>query len=299
MMRKIVSYSLYPTLLASVAAITGSAIFFQWDYKAVYGAVTIGLVLTLMLLERMFPLADEWSMTGRSFLRDLKYIALDAPVITVTRTAAGLMGIYYAQHHRGLLSEFPFVVSAAGFLLVFEFFQYWYHRFSHSGKGSVGAFLWRVHVAHHLPDRVYVVMHAVFHPINAFVSALIVQIPLIVLGVSPEAAFIATMLIDLQSLVSHVNIDIRAGFFNYLFVGAETHRYHHSANPVPSNFGNTLAIWDILFGTFVYRPGIQPERLGVSEPEEYPDSNDLFRVLLAPFRSAPGIGQVESRRVIS
>jgi len=51
--------------------------------------------------------------------------------------------------------------------------------------------------------------------------------------------------------------------------------------------GNTLAIWDQLFGTFLYRPGIAPERLGVANPDEYPESNELSRVLALPFGRTP------------
>ena len=175
-------------------------------------------------------------------------------------------------------------LETLAFLLIFEFFQYHYHRASHEAPGMLGQFLWKIHVAHHLPDRVYVIMHAVFHPANAFVTAAIIQTPLILIGVSPEATLAASLLIDLQSLVSHFNVDLRAGFLNYIFIGTETHRYHHSANVKDAgNYGNTLAIWDQLFGTFVYRPGIAPERLGVANPDEYPESNELARVLALPF----------------
>ena len=151
-----------------------------------------------------------------------------------------------------------------------------------------GGFFGRIHVAHHLPDRVYVIMHAVFHPANAFVTAAIIQTPLILMGVSPEATLAASLLIDLQSLVSHFNVDLRAGFLNYIFIGTETHRYHHSANVKDAgNYGNTLAIWDQLFGTFLYRPGVAPERLGVANPDDYPESNELARVLALPFGQTP------------
>jgi sterol desaturase/sphingolipid hydroxylase (fatty acid hydroxylase superfamily) len=281
---KTVRYTLYPVLFGlSLAAIAG-AIAFHWDYKAVYSIVTIFLVLSLMGVERLFPLDRKWSMTGRSFLRDLKYIALDVPTIALTKAAFGIWAISYAAHHRALLVNAPVWLETLAFLLVFEFFQYHYHRASHEAPGRLGRFLWRIHVAHHLPDRVYVIMHAVFHPANAFVTAAIIQTPLILIGVSPEATLAASVLIDLQSLVSHFNVDLRAGILNYVFIGTETHRYHHSANAKDAgNYGNTLAIWDQLFGTFVYRPGIAPERLGVANAGEYPESNELARVLALPF----------------
>lgn len=283
--QKMIRYGLYPTLLFIVVSIILLAINLHWDYKVVYGATTVFLVFTLMIAETIFPLTREWTMTKKSFLRDLRYIIIDAPVIALTKTAFGWLAIYYSENHVGYFSTSPVLLSVVVFLLVFEFCQYWFHRVSHGGKGRVGNFLWNVHLAHHLPDKVYVVMHAVFNPINAFLTASIIQIPLILLGISPEAALAATLLIDLQSLVSHFNVDIRAGFLNYIFIGTETHRYHHSANiDEAKNFGNTLAIWDLIFGTFYYRPGVVPQKLGMDNPEAYPQSENILEVVTLPFK---------------
>ena len=100
-----------------------------------------------------------------------------------------------------------------------------------------------------------------------------------------KATLVATLLIDLQSLVSHFNVNIKAGFLNYLFIGTETHRYHHSANmDEAGNYGNTLAIWDLIFGTFYYRPNAVPEKLGVSADNQYPKSENVLEVITLPFR---------------
>jgi len=283
---KIISYGLYPTLLLVVIAITALAINFNSNYKMVYGVTTLFLVVTLMITETIFPLKTEWKMTKKSFWRDLKYIIIDAPTIALTKSGFGLLSIYYSENHVGHFSKAPFFISVITFLLVFEFFQYWYHRLSHTAKGKFGEFLWRVHLAHHLPDRVYVVMHAVFNPINAFITVIIIQAPLIFLGISPEAVLAATLLIDLQGLISHFNVNIKAGFLNYIFIGTETHRYHHSANiEEAKNYGNTLAIWDIIFGTFYYKPNIIPEKLGIDNSEQYPKSENVIEVISLPFKN--------------
>ncbi|MBL4766772.1 MAG: hypothetical protein JKY94_03535 [Rhodobacteraceae bacterium] len=40
--------------------------------------------------------------------------------------------------------------------------------------------------------------------------------------------------------------------------------YHHSADVNEAkNYGATLSIYDQLFGTFVYHPGIPPKEFGV------------------------------------
>jgi sterol desaturase/sphingolipid hydroxylase (fatty acid hydroxylase superfamily) len=282
---KVVKYVLYPALLTLTMSIVWAAIRYQLNYRTVYGLTTVFLLLTLICIESAFPFQRQWSMTRKSFIRDVKYIAVGAPVIAITKAAFGIWAISYSIDHPMLLPHVPIWFEALAFLLVFEFFQYWYHRLSHEAHGRFGQFLWKVHASHHLPDRVYVVMHAVFHPINIVIATAIIQATLVLLGISPEAALAATLLIDLQSLVSHFNVDLRAGFLNYIFIGTETHRTHHGAVVKDGgNYGNTLAIWDLFFGTFRYKPGVSPERLGVETPEAYPNSNDWVKVMALPFQ---------------
>lgn len=285
-MKKIISYSLYPALFAITLAIITLAINNQWNYSRVYSGTTVFILLTLIIVERIFPLEKKWSMTKESFVRDFKYIIFVAPTIVITKTVIATLFFEYSKKNVGPLTGTSTLVGAITFLLIFEFFQYWYHRLSHTMQGRTGKLLWNIHVTHHLPDKVYVIMHAVFNPLNAVVATTIIQVPLLLLGVSPAAILAATLLIDLQSLISHFNFDLRGGVFNYIFIGTETHRYHHSADQSESgNYGNTLAIWDQVFGTFVYRPGINPKELGVTEPRLYPDSNNVIAVLALPFKN--------------
>jgi len=285
-LRQSVRYGLYPFMLIAVLGTAQLAIVHGWDYPSVYWKATLAMVAALLAIERMMPMSRDWSMTGRSFLRDLRYIAMVGPTIGITKAAFAWLLIRYSGSHTGPLARLPTAAGAILFLLVFEFLQYHFHRFSHSAKGPIGRFLWKAHLAHHLPDKVYVLMHAVFHPLNALISTVIIQAPLMLLGVPPSSVLIATLLIDLQSLISHFNVDIRAGFLNYIFIGTESHRFHHSADlQEAKNFGNTLAIWDLVFGTFLYRPGKAPAKLGLEHGEEVPRSEQVFRVLALPFRA--------------
>jgi sterol desaturase/sphingolipid hydroxylase (fatty acid hydroxylase superfamily) len=291
--KSLITYGLYPLLLMSISLVFVISVRDHLNYQAVFGLTNLALVLLLILIEILFPLAERWKMSGRNLWRDFKYILLDIPVIAATNSAFGWLAIFYSQRHHGVLYDAPLWLSIVGFLVVFEFFQYWYHRLSHTGTGRFRKFLWRVHLAHHLPDKVYVVMHAVFSPLNGIVSAVIIQAPLVLLGISPEAALACTLLIALQGVVSHFNVDIQAGWLNYVFIGTESHRYHHSANmDEAKNYGVTLAIWDIIFGTFYYRPDAVPERIGVVNPDKYPKPENMFDVITLPFKSEPASNPV-------
>lgn len=104
------------------------------------------------------------------------------------------------------------------------------------------------------------------------------------LGANAGTELLANTIITLQGLVSHCNLDLRAGWFNYLFVGTELHRFHHSADLSESkNYAATLSSIDIAFGTFFYRPGRVPERLGAHDQSAYPDSNEFWKVMRLPF----------------
>ena len=128
-------------------------------------------------------------------------------------------------------------------------------------------------------------MHAVGHPINAVYVRALLMLPSIFFGFSADAIFAATVLTAFQGMVAHFNVDLRAGYLNYILMGTELHRYHHSAAPNEGkNYAAVVTVWDQLFGTFDYHPGSLPEALGVHDPKIYPNSDQLGRVLLIPFK---------------
>jgi sterol desaturase/sphingolipid hydroxylase (fatty acid hydroxylase superfamily) len=171
-------------------------------------------------------------------------------------------------------------------LLIFEAINYTVHRAMHEMRGPFGRFLWGTHAAHHLPPRLYLIMHAVFHPINAvIVQAGAITLPIWAMGYSAQAAAMFLMINGMHALISHFNVDVRAGWFNYLFITTETHRYHHAAAVCDAgNFGATLSVFDQLFGTFVYRPGLAPAELGVDPGARLPPYERFGAVLALPFR---------------
>ena len=77
---------------------------------------------------------------------------------------------------------------------------------------------------HHLPQQLYVIMHAVFHPVNAVIVRVFVQLlPLWVLGYDAYSALIYPSIIGLNGAFSHFNVDMRMGAMNHLFIGPELH----------------------------------------------------------------------------
>jgi len=281
-----VTWLTWPILFAFNVGLALRAIIQNSNYSNVLTTLLITDVVVLVTLEFLFPVQSKWKMTWRSFFRDLKYIVAGGATIAVVDGLLGLASIRLNAGHVGPITYWPLYLSVPTALLAVELVNYWQHRWSHEGSGRVGNFLWRSHAAHHLPEQVYVFMHPAFHPINAFtVRAAVTVLPLYYLGATPETVLVASTIVTFQALISHFNVDIRAGWLNYVLVGTELHRFHHSANLAESrNYAVTLSLVDILFGTFVYRPGTLPERLGVADPSVYPKSNEFWSVMKLPFK---------------
>jgi sterol desaturase/sphingolipid hydroxylase (fatty acid hydroxylase superfamily) len=279
-----VTYLFYPLLLAVTLALFFGAQVHGWRLATVFAWMAGGRMVLLLAVEHRFPANRQWAMTWPSFRRDLKYMAVNGGVAGLLKWGTAWLALDLSGLNTGIVANTSPVVEFLAVLLTFEFFQYWYHRLSHEGTGRFGAWLWRVHVAHHLPDKVYLLMHPAGHPINLLLSMAIIQLPLVTLGARPEVIFLFNALMGLQGLVSHFNVDIQAGPLNYLLVGTELHRFHHSADlREAKNYGVLTPVWDLVFGTFVYQPKRMPQQLGVTAPTDYPPSTDIVAVLALPF----------------
>jgi len=287
-MKGFMRYWFYPLILAATLVFAVLSIRGGSDLQRAFAIFAGARFLLLLVAERLAPLRTDWGMTWRSFLRDLKYAVVVGGGLYMAKFLAGWLAIGLADRATGALARSPLVLQVIVIVLTYEFFQYWLHRISHEARGRVGRFLWRTHVQHHLPQRVYLLMHVVSHPINFVMVLSINALVIRVLGAGQDAVFLFNVLLGLQGLVSHFNVDIRTGPLNYLLVGTELHRVHHSAAPEDAgNYGVLTPFWDLVFGTFRYRPNQPPVALGVYEPARYPTSNQLLATLLLPFKPKP------------
>jgi len=283
--RKIIRWGLYPFSWAVV--FTGFYFLFTsaYDPRSIY-AISIGLLFPLYLtIEFLFPYERRWSMTFWSFIADLKYIAVNGIVVGALNVGLALFTIDMAGRSDGLASNWPVLLQVVCALLIFEACNYSMHRFMHEGRSKFGRKMWRMHAAHHLPPRLYLFMHAVFHPLNGLIiQTFAIVLPIWLMGYNEQAVVMVLMLNGMHGLLSHFNVDIRMGWMNYVFVGPELHRYHHSAKVSEAkNYGATLVVYDMLFGTFVYRPAQPPKALGVDAKSGLPPYEQMWRVLRLPF----------------
>ncbi len=245
------------------------------------------LIILFIALETLFPFQRRWGATWSSFFTDIKYIAMNGTFLGMVKAVMGLYAVDISGESTGPASNWPVWLQLAAALLLFEACQYTVHRYMHVGSGRLGRFFWRLHSAHHLPEKLYVTMHAVGHPLNGLaIQTLCIVVPIWWMGYGEAAVTMFLMINAIHGLIAHFNVDTRMGWLNFVFVGTELHRYHHSsALKEAQNFGAVLSIYDQLFGTFVYKPGVAPAELGAFKQSGYPDYSNIAQSLIFPFKS--------------
>ncbi len=286
-----IQYGLYPLLFAAMLGYAALELHQPaGKFGSYYGIYLTVLVAVMLSVETLHPLRAEWRMTKASFFRrDLPYMAIGGLTLVLVNYLAGWAILHFGVTRGGVFAELPLLPAVVLALLIPDFIWYWVHRISHEGRGRLGRWLWTIHIAHHLPQQVYLLMHGVAHPLNTIIVRAIMTVPLFLLGFTVEALFIANLVVGLQGFVSHFNVDIRAGWVNHFLMGTELHRYHHSADPAEAkNYGAVVTLWDQLFGTYFHRPGAVARRLGIERPEQYPADREVWKVLVLPFRRRTG-----------
>jgi sterol desaturase/sphingolipid hydroxylase (fatty acid hydroxylase superfamily) len=174
----------------------------------------------------------------------------------------------------------PVWVQVLMMVLLVELMRYWLHRACHETDT-----LWRLHSVHHSVERLYWLNTSRFHPVEKTLQMMLDSLPFLVMGVSVEVLMLYYLTYSSNGFLQHSNVDLHYGPLNYIVGSAETHRWHHSQEPREANhnYGSTLLVWDVVFGTWFLPAGREVEQLGLREA--YPRS--FAGLLAAPFRKGP------------
>lgn len=247
----------------------------------------VPILLTAALvtgLERLFPYRRDWQPPAGEVATDLAFmvvVQLAWPplvsllfMLALVEPAAALeLPVQAWWPH-----TWPLWAQALTMVLAVDFLRYWLHRFSHENDT-----LWRLHSVHHSVEQLYWLNTGRFHPIEKALQMSLDSVPFLLMGVAPEVLSLYYLSYATNGFFQHCNIDVRYGVLNYIVGSAETHRWHHSREPRESNanYGNTVIVWDLLFGTWFLPTDRQIADLGLRDPA-YPKS--FLRLLAAPFR---------------
>jgi len=255
--KQIFPYTIFPVTIVGALWYTAWGMRSGLDEGTVVFTVLLVSILILAFSERALPYAKDWNQPRGDVLTDTLHMLLTQltlhRVFDALTLVAMLKGAVWlqAQFNFGLWPhELPVVLQLGLALLITDLPRYWLHRASHQLP-----FLWRFHAIHHSPQRLYWLNAGRFHPLDELMHTTLATLLLVGLGVGPEVLVMQGVFSSVHGMFQHCNIDLKLGPLNYVFPMAELHRWHHSLDVSESsrNYGNNLAIWDLVFGTY-YRP---------------------------------------------
>ncbi len=203
--------------------------------------VLLAMFALLMVVEHLQPVRSYEDVPGWK-LKCLAFIPLVVGIAaSIPYLMAGLIeGVTLLPGAR-LGIAFGTVVG----ILISELVVYWAHRLHHRVP-----FLWRwIHQLHHSAERVDVFGAAYFHPFEIIEGTVVgVLMFNLVLGLTPEAAFLAAAWQAFNGVFQHGNIKTPT-WLGYIVQRPEAHAIHHERGIHGFNYAN-LPLWDIVFGTF-------------------------------------------------
>ena len=248
--------------------------------------IPIALVaISIIVLERLDPARGDWKPTWRDVRSDAAFmlvVQVAMPRLLVFALALAVADRTHAHAASSIWPQsWPIAAQVVLMVLAVDFMRYWLHRASHTFMP-----LWRLHEVHHSPDLLYMLNVGRFHPLEKVLQFSLDTVPFVLLGVAPPVIAGYFLAYSVNGFFQHSNLRLRYGWLNHIVGSAETHRWHHARDPKTGycNFGNTVIIWDHLFGTW-YLPKARALDIGIPD-RAYPKT---FRAqMLAPFRALPG-----------
>jgi len=235
-------------------------------------------LLSLVILEQLLPYRKEWQANKHDWLVNGIYFLINGAVDNAAKIIVASITLYLAPV-TNIEDPWLFAASTLMALLYHDFFSYWWHRIGHESK-----LVWRFHGIHHMPKKLFMFNNNTVHFGDLFIGSLIAGISLLLMGFSQEEIALTLYIASFHSFYAHANADVRMGAAGYLMMGPEHHRFHHSTEQDEAqNYSSVTALWDQVFGTFIYRPGEAPEQIGVSEPNRFPESGKLLQSITSPF----------------
>ncbi len=230
-------------------------------------------MLLFFVFEYVFPYKKNWLTSKKQFIQFPFFLICSFFLVHFIQET-----LYNIKSHETLLTNLPFIPALLLAFIIGEFFYYWFHRLEHSSK-----FFWNIHSVHHNQKSVNFVNFWFAHPVEMALNFLISNVPLILLGFKMEVLGVYLVMVSFLYMFSHSNINIKLGYLKYIIGNPELHRFHHSISPLEAkNYCGRLPLWDIVFGTFHYKPGEFPEQVGIIDEESYP--KDILPQLYFPIR---------------
>lgn len=281
-LRRVIDYALWPALVllpwACAAALLRAGLPPLWVTPAVVGP----LAAVLAALERLRPERAEYLRPDRPLWLEAAHWIASFELgygLSLLACEAFAWAIRRAIPLPSWPSSWPLLAQMGAAIFVYEATSYWQHRLLHERAG-----LFRFHALHHTGERLNFLRAGRFHAVDIGTAAFVAYAPLVALR-APDSLFAHLgVLLSALGMLQHANIRMRTpAWLDALVCTPAVHRHHHSRDRAESdrNYGNTVMLFDALFGTYARPRPEGPAAVGI-EGDTMPEG--FWAQWLAPFR---------------
>ena len=146
----------------------------------------------------------------------------------------------------GFWDSVPELLTLLVGILLIDFVAYWRHRLEHTRE------LWRYHATHHADTAIHWLSVQRKHPVAKVISALFDTSLVVALGLPAWAILGAILIRSWWGHFIHADVPWTLGAFGEVLMSPAAHRLHHIRDEelMGTNYGNTVTLWDKLFGTW-------------------------------------------------
>lgn len=210
------------------------------------GAVVLGTLALLLVLERLVPMAR---VVG-GVKRVAKNLSLAGVNAVLSWAIVVPVSAFAASHALGWRPDWwGGWTGLALDVLILDCWIYWWHRANHEWP-----LLWRFHEVHHLDEFLDASSALRFHFGEVFISSLVRAAVILALGVPLTSVLVFETLLALSAMFHHSDVRLPPRLERALsgvIVTPSIHWVHHHAirRDTDSNYAALLSVWDRLFAS--------------------------------------------------
>lgn len=255
----------------------------------------IGGISFFWIIETIAPLFDlkynKIKHAGTNIFFTLTTIMVNLPLAIILVKLSD----WAVLHQFGILNWLPdmplWLYALVGLMFLDLIGAYLSHWVQHKIK-----WMWRFHLIHHTDTYIDTTSANRHHPGESFIRFTFTTLGMFILGAPMWLFFMYQAFSILLSQFIHANISLPKKLdkaISWFLVSPDMHKIHHhyTLPYTDSNYGNIFAVWDRLFGTFMYVDDLNKLIYGIDthmKPEETEPIKSLLKIPFGEYRPPVG-----------
>lgn len=196
--------------------------------------------------------AVRWSSDLVASVRSNIFLSIVNPLIApllmvaVVLTQTGYGALNLPETPLAFWDRVPLWATILAWVVAIDFIDYWNHRLLHT-RG-----FWDIHAVHHSDETLNWTTSSRVHVLELVVMQISYVLLASWMNIPAEGVGAIAALRLLHNNWVHTRYDIHLGPLTKVISTPRFHRWHHADEKAAydTNFANTFAFWDVLFGTY-------------------------------------------------